>query len=273
MSHNKNKKLNATDIANHDLYPNVIKFLQILVKDVDIEIKQVGEKFDYHFSIVKNNLFRNYGIFMDYFIRKCLSNRYEMELSDDITEHILDNTKEYFNGPGKNEQLRNDITKHYDIFKDSQNKTMDILESIRIVSLTYTMSFHDPLPKAKVQWRNENLLAINKYLQELPYRSVEMKPDVNCEYFNGNADLIFDQEVLYEIKTSKYASLKMHNQIKNFFKLFLYGFGYYKKTNQIINNYKIYNPLLGLEYTVHLDNIDMIRFEQALKKDSKNISK
>lgn len=278
MSQNT-KKANATDIANKLLYlcPNLEHFLEILVKDIDIDIKQVGKRFQYPIAIEDNVLYTSYGIFMDYFIRKHLSQQFKIPLTDDNLELVLKNPQEYFKGPGKTLQLQKDMAKNYIIYKDNKQKPMDILDAIKNVSLATTISFHDPLPKSKIETENSSLREVIKYFENLSYSSLDMKTDVSCEYFDGNADLIFDSNVLYEIKTSKFESLKRRPffeiNVNNFFKLILYGFGYNKKTNKIIKCYKIYNPLLGLEYTLKLEDIDVKHFEEVLKKDTENILK
>ncbi|KNC25995.1 hypothetical protein FF38_14479 [Lucilia cuprina] len=263
---------NATNIANKSLhkYPQLKNFIEILTRNSVIQTKKVGREFDYPAGIIKNKLISNYGIFMDYFIRKVLSNQYQIPLTDDVTELVLKEPDTYLKDGSKVCcYLSKAISNHYEIFKDPKNQAMDILKSIKLVSLTYTLSFHDPLPKAEVECDNESLQEIIKYFKNLPYSHVEMKSSINCKYFEGNADLIFDQEVLYEIKTSKYSSLSRNDKnihVKNFYKLILYGFGYYKKTGKLIKCFKIYNPLLGHEHTLKFDDIDMKHFEQCLSK-------
>lgn len=266
------KKENASTIAKTNLnqFQNLKNFLEILVKDVDIETKQVGRKFRYPISIEKNKMQSNYGTFMDYFIRKLLSDQFQINIRDEFAELVINNPDVYFTGRLKNGSLLNDIKKHYLIFKDSRIKALNMLNSIKITSLSYKLTFHDPLPKAECESNNDNLLEIIKYFGKLPYSEVEMKANVDCEYFEGTADLIFDRKVLYEIKTSKFESPSRFDEkfhVKNFYKLILYGFGYYKKTGKIIKCFKIYNPLLGIDYAMHINDIDMKHFEKVLKHD------
>lgn len=261
---------NATDITNKSLnsFPNVKNFFEILVKDTDIEIKDVAKPFQYHREIIKNRYYSNYGIFMDYFVRKHLSNQFNIKITDHRTEHILKDPDNYI--IGTKPDLQNAIIRHYWLFRDSENKAMDILKSIKVVSLSHTIYFDEPLPKTELYADEENLLEIIKYFQTLPYTTVDLNPSLDCKYFNGDGDLIFDNEVIYEIKTSKFKSLSRDHDtipLSKFYQLIIYGFAFYKKTGKIIKKYKIYNTLLSCEYSMELNDIDMDLFEDALKKD------
>ncbi|TMW43237.1 hypothetical protein DOY81_011684 [Sarcophaga bullata] len=274
----KQQKANATDICRKpmiDSFINLKRFLDNLLRNIEITKTNVGKTFNYPNGIVKNKLFSNYGIFMDYFIRKHLSNQYQIDLNDDAVELVLKRPEIYFTGNKK--RIQNDILQHYKIFKDPATKAMDIVKSIKIVSLAYTLTFHDPLPKAEVDSDDAMLLEIIKYFKSLPFKRVEMKTVVDCEYFKGNADLIFngrEGEVLYEIKTSQYVTLRRNDvnfSKQNFYKLILYGFGYYKKTGKIIKTFRIYNPLLGCEHQIVINNIDFKEFERCLEEDTLNL--
>ena len=272
------QKANASDICRSpliDSFINLKRFLNNLLTNIVITKTNVGKTFNYPNGIIKNKLFSNYGIFMDYFIRKHLSNQYKIDMNDDAVELVLKQPEIYFTGNKK--RVQNDILQHYKIFKDPSTKAMDTVKSIKIVSLAYTLTFHDPLPKAEVDSDDAMLLEIIKYFKSLPFKKVEMKTNVDCKYFSGNADLIFsggEGEVLYEIKTSQYVTLRRNDvnfSNKNFYKLILYGFGYYKKTGRIIKTFRIYNPLLGCTHQIVINNIDFKEFERCLQEDILNL--
>lgn len=271
MSTSHGQKLNATDICRSHLnssFINLKRHLDNLLRNISITKTDVGRSFNYPNGIIKNKLVSNYGIFMDYFIRKHLANQYGMDLNDDAVELVLKQPETYLPG---NKKVEQNLISHYKIYKDPATKAMQIIKSIKIVSLALTLTFHDPLPKAEIDTEDAMLLETIKYFENLPFKKVELKTIVDCEYFSGNADIIFDEgEALYEIKTSQYVTLRRSDTNfakQNFYKLILYAFGYFKKTGKIIKTFKIYNPLLGCEHKIVIDNIDFKQMESCLAND------
>ncbi|XP_037825883.1 uncharacterized protein LOC119613886 [Lucilia sericata] len=261
---------NATMITNSSLdsFPNVKHFFEILVKDKEFVSKHVGRSFRYDNDVEYNRYYSYYGLFMEYFIRKHLSNQFNIEITNRRTEHILEHPDDYI--IGKNLTLRDSIKENYEIFKDSHTKAMDIIESIKIVSLSHVIFFREPLPKREYTVNEDNLREIIRYLERLPYKSVDLNPSLGCDYFNADAKLIFDNEVIFEIKTSKLNSLTPEQKklpLSKFYQPIIYGFGFYKKTGIKVRKFKIYNPLLGDEFSIDLDNIDFELFEKVLKRD------
>lgn len=261
----------ATGITNRALddFPNVQHFLEILVKDTSIDVQQVGQTFPYRYDIIQHRYYSNHGIFMDYFIRKHLSNQFNIEIMDGRTEYVLDNPDEFV--IGSKPDLRSAISRHYEIFKDPTTFAMNIIKSIKVVSLAHTIFFHEELPKTEYDINEDNLLEVIKYFENLSYTMVTLNPTLSCEYFFADADLIMDNEVMYEIKTSRFKSLKFNEseiQKDTFYQTIIYGFGFYKRTGKIIKKFKIYNPLLGYEYSMELNDIDFVLFEKVLKRDT-----
>ena len=116
------------------------------------------------------------------------------------------------------------------------------------------------------------MLDIVSYINSMPYVHCEFNPTVGSDYFNGDADMIFDNDVIYNTKVSKHKSLHyQHKEISktSFYQLILYSFGNYKKSNNKvkINKLLIYNPLLGYEYHLSVNNINYDEFECALYHD------
>ncbi|XP_065357701.1 uncharacterized protein LOC135951884 [Calliphora vicina] len=253
----------ASDISKKSLedFPNVKHFLEISVKQADIVAKQVGRSFQYHQDIVKNRYFSPYALFIEYFIMKCLSNQYNVELTDKFTDKILENPDDYI--IGTNTRLRDAITEHYVIFKDLNTQAMDIIKSIKVVSLSHVIYFSEPIPNQEYSVNEDNLREIIRYLESLPYNSVVFNPCLDCKYFNGHADIVFDNDVIYEMKSSKYKPVPLNK----FYQTIIYGFSMYMKTGVKVKKFKIYNPLLGVESSLESDNIDYKLFEKVLKHD------
>ncbi|XP_037827145.1 uncharacterized protein LOC119615138 [Lucilia sericata] len=260
----------ATRVAltSLDIFPNVKQFFETLVKDTKIEERQIGSSFQYSEDVKRNRYFLAHGYFVNYFIRKYLSNQFNIEIMDTITEKILKTPSNYI--IGKNLTLRNLIKEHYEIFKDPNTKAMDIIKSIKIVSLSSLISVRHDIPQSDYTVNEDNLLEIIDYLEKVPYKSVILNPQLDCDYFTADADLIFDDQVIYEIKTSQYKSLTYYGSnlpLSRFYLTIIYGFGFYKKTGNKVKKFKIYNPLLGTEFSVELDNIDYELFEEVLRQD------
>lgn len=259
---------NATTITNKSLndFPNVKHFFELLVKDVNIQAKNVGKSFQYTEDVEKYRYFSAHGLFMDYFIRKHLSNQYNINIIDRRTECILETPDDY----GLCERLHDAIKRHYEIYKDPETKALDIVRSIKIVSMSHLIFFGDTIPEHEYAVNEDNLHEIVKYFESLPYHKVDLNPALGCEYFNADADIIYDDDVIYEIKTSKFRSTEANESkvpLSKFYQPIIYGFGLYKMCGIVIKKFKIYNPLLGDEYTIVLNNIDFELFERVLKHD------
>ncbi|XP_065357285.1 uncharacterized protein LOC135951544 [Calliphora vicina] len=263
-------KPNATTITNKALkyFPNVKHFFEILLQNTNITTKHVGRSFQYNPNVERYFYFKAHGVFMDYFIRKHLSNKYNIKITVSRTEYILENPDNYT--MAKNETLWDSIKEHYEIFKDSNTQAMDIIESIKFVAFSHLIYFEEPIPVHEYTVNEDNLREIIRYFERLPYKTVELHQNLGCDYFSAHADIIFDDDVIYEIKTSKFKSLtydKPKIQLSKFYQTIIYGFGLYKNTGIKLKKFKIYNPLLGDEFSIELDNIDFELFEKVLKRD------
>lgn len=257
---------NATEITKcPKRFPNVVSVLGTLVEGTEIDVKQVGKSFEYSADVVKNNYYAAQGIFMDYFIRKHLSNQFNIEITDTRNERIIENPESY--------DIEDDdhavMIENYEIFKDPKTKAMDIIENIHKVAHVHKIWFREKVPN-KFSVDEENLREVIKYFESMPYTAVDLNPTLGCEYFRADGDLIFDNEVLYDIKNSKFKSLERNLSampLRAFFQHIIYSFGFYKKTGKMITKFKTYNPLLGFEHSLELKSIDYDLFEEALTKD------
>lgn len=261
---------NATTISNDHphLFPKVYRFYFSLVKDIEIEINRVGPSFPYHPSVCLHKAHSCHSIYLNYFVRKHLATKHDVELTDHRTETVIEKPDRF--ETGTNPRLKAALEKHYKIFTDRNTKAIDVHYSVKVVSLSHTIFFHYEIPKGEFHAYYENLLAIVKYLDSLVYNTVEINPYTGCEYFNGDANIIFDSEVVFQIKTSRIFSLEFNDPFirkEKFLQLALYSFGYYKRTGKKILKLVIYNPLLGCEYVLQLNDIDYEQFEEALDRD------
>ncbi|KAI9582465.1 hypothetical protein GQX74_009852 [Glossina fuscipes] len=261
---------NATTIS-HDhphLFPKVYKFYFNLVKDIEIEINRVGPSFSYHPSVYLYQAHSCHSLYLNYFVRKHLATKHDVELMDRRTEVVIEEPDRF--ETGTNPRLKAAIEKHYKIFTDRNTKAIDVHYSVKVVSLSHSIFFHYEIPKGEFHAYYDNLLAIVKYLDSLVYNTVEINPCTGCEYFNGDANIIFDGEVVFQIKTSRHFSLVPGDPFirkERFSQLALYSFGYYKRTGKKILKLVVYNPLLGCEYVMQLNDIDYELFEKALDRD------
>uniref|UniRef100_A0A1A9ZKV9 Uncharacterized protein n=1 Tax=Glossina pallidipes TaxID=7398 RepID=A0A1A9ZKV9_GLOPL len=261
---------NATTISNDfpHLFPKVHKFLFNVVKDIEIEINRVGASFNYHPSVYYNKTFTSHSLYINYFIRKHLATKHDIELRDRRVEQVIEHSECF--ETGTNPKLKAAIEKHYKIFTDRNTKAIDISYSIKVVSLSHGISFREPVPETEFDAYYDNLVAIVKYLDSLVYNTVEINPKIDCEYFRAEPNIIFDGEVVFQIKVSKLKSLESNREVisrRKFVQLILYSFAYYKLTGKKILKFVIYNPLLNYEYIMELHDIDYERFEVALEKD------
>lgn len=248
-------------ITNLQLFPNIEHFLTNLLKDINNEIKHVGPLLLQQ-NDEKNRFCLPQGVFIDYFIRKYLSNQYNIKITVAHTEHILEKPDNY-RIIGENKKLFDSIREHYEIYKDSKTQAMDIIRSIKIVSLSRLIYNDVPIPSAEYIINEENLQEIIRYLKQIPYKSLDLSAQLNCDYFKANTTtLIFDNEIIYDIITSKSSITPVDK-----FRLIIFSFGIYKKIGIKIEKCKIYNTLLGDEYSMVLENLDFKLFEKVLKHD------
>ena len=267
----------ASTIFRKDMlnsFPNTRRFLQNLLSNIEIINSKVGESFDYPDRVIENGIYVDYGIFMNYFIRKHLSNQYHTGIEDIANEVVLNKQDVYFN----DRDLKRHIFVHYNIFRNPQTMAMDILESIKIVSLAYSATFDEErVRRVEIDSQNEMLLEVIRHFQSLPFEYVSLTPNLNCDYFRALPDFIFDngqEKVLYNIKTSKYVTLDGNADYlspENFYILIAYAFAYYKTYGvNPINTFVIYNPLLGYEHKIVMKNIDFEEFERCIATDYEN---
>lgn len=257
---NNTELLNSKTIVNKKCndFPNINHFLKVIIKDSDIKTKEVGKpgfRPDHSLDV----------IFLRYFIQKHLSNQLNVYIKDGHTKRILTKPDNYKIEP----ELLKNLIKHNEIFKDPRTQAMDIIESIKIVSLSQQIYFNNDVLKTKYFINEDKLWEVINYLRQLKYKKVNLAPNITCEYFNAQVNLVFDNDVIYDVKSvSKFQfSDNSTFPIKQFYNMIMYGFGVYKKTGKIIKKFVIYDPVYGYEYSIELNAVDFVFFEKVLERD------
>lgn len=254
-------KYEATDISTNkeEKFLKTKQLLSHIYEANHFEDTDVGKSFVQTYTVDQAQL---RGIYLMYFIRKQLANIYKAKLKDFRVESILEDTKKC--------DMQEKMRECYNYYIDNNCQAMHSLEAIKRVSLAHTMYYMQKRKKSsprteEIYVEDENLEAIVKYLETFKskYKSVDINPRLDCEYFRGDANAIFDEEVIFQTfssKTKKINSNKAHQ-------CFLYAFAYFKKTQKKISKLIVYNPLAGKEYIMRLRDIDFEGLENALKSD------
>uniref|UniRef100_A0A1A9ZKX6 Uncharacterized protein n=1 Tax=Glossina pallidipes TaxID=7398 RepID=A0A1A9ZKX6_GLOPL len=255
----------ATDISTNKegKFPKTKQFLSCIYKAIHFEETKTGESFVDQYEKSSRDEAQLRGIYIIYFIRKHLATIYKAKLKDFRIEEVLkikhtEGTKEC--------DMQEEMRECYNCYIDN-----NCLEKIKTVSLAHTMYYAhkgkgSSSPTVEIYVEDGNLEAIVKYLETFKseYKSVDINPRLDCDYYQGHANAIFDEEVIFQTLSSKEGknlpSDKAHQCI-------LYSFAYFKKTQKKILKFIVYNPLAGKEYIMRLDDIDFEGLENALKSD------
>lgn len=259
-------------LINLEMLPNLEYLFEILEKKTKIITRHAGRSSLYK----KDRHYQDNRKFVQYFIMKYISQRFGKEITNVYMESILQN-------PEKCEKFQNvisfqDLRKHYEIYKDINTKAMDAIESIKIVSLSFQLMNGETIPPLQQYKVNENnMKEVIRYFEKLPYKEVDFCLNLDCDYFKANfICYAFDNDVIYFIKPNRYMSLDPENakvEFNNFYEAILCGFGLYKKTNIKVKKFKIYNPILGDEHSIVLNDLDYELLEKVLKLDTERFSR
>lgn len=247
--------INVTDIyKNISRYPELEQFLQKTTNNAVLETNYLYKSFNYPSEIVANRQYNYYGMFIDYFIRRCISEFKKEQFHD-----------RRVNG------LKNDYGEHLDSrvienVENMQNDTFNILEDLTIYSSYHFLCFREgALERPFNHYNLQYLNCIKNYIKNSFdfEKYILLNPVLGCKYFKADCDIIYNG-IIIDIKNSKFISKTK----ADFYQHLLYSFGYYDKTRRSIKKFKIYNPLLGLEYDLELNaQIDFNEFQKILIKD------
>lgn len=206
-----------------------------------IQKKQVHEGTSYSDYIIKRNLYSANGVFYDYLIRKYVFNLKNEYAFDSRAETMID-------------QGYTDYELDYAIYQDKTNQVLDILPTVYRVSCLHRLFFGDKVEDYNPMMLNlENIKTTLNYISSLKnIESSLLNPACGGIYFAGDADMLIDDTII-DFKVSKNAGVGMDN----FLQLVFYAAGFYINEGKEMRKFLIYNPLLGLEYTLELKNLDL----------------
>uniref|UniRef100_A0A1A9VGZ4 Uncharacterized protein n=1 Tax=Glossina austeni TaxID=7395 RepID=A0A1A9VGZ4_GLOAU len=260
----------ATEIstATSAKFPKIKQFLSCIYKANHFKETKIGESFvdQYEKSSLDQAQLR--GKYVMYLIRKHLAIIYKAKLKDFRVDEVL--KIKYAEGT-KQFGIQKNMRKCYNCYIDNNCQAMRSLEAIKIVSLAHSMYYANrgkriPSLTVEIYVEPRNLEAIANYLKTFKskYKSVDINPRLDCEYFRADANVIFDEEVIFQTLSSKKEKNVPSDKA---YQCILYSFAYFKKTQKKILKFIVYNPLAGKEYIMQLDDIDFEGLENALKHD------
>ena len=206
-----------------------------------IQKKQVDKSSYYTDYLIKRNLYSANGVFYDYLIRKHISNLKNQDAFDYRAETMI-------------AQGYTDYESDYEIYKDKRNQVLDILPTIYRVSSLHTLFFGEKVEDFNPLMINlDNIKMALNYISSLKnIQNAILNPICGGIYFNADADLVINDTII-DFKVSKNAGVGMDN----FLQLIFYAAGFYINERKEMKKFVIYNPLLGLEYTLELNNLDL----------------
>uniref|UniRef100_A0A1B0FE75 Uncharacterized protein n=1 Tax=Glossina morsitans morsitans TaxID=37546 RepID=A0A1B0FE75_GLOMM len=176
-------KYEATDISKDKkrIFLKTKQLLSHIYKANHFEDIDVGKSFVQTYTVHQA---QRRGIYLMYFIRKQLANIYKAKLKDFRVESILEDTKKC--------DMQEKMRECYNYYIDNNCQAMHSLEAIKRVSLAHTIYYmqkdkRGPPLTEEIYVEDENLEAIVKYLETFKskYKSVDINPRLDCEYFRG----------------------------------------------------------------------------------------
>lgn len=283
---------NVTTIIK-DLNPRLENYLNKLLRFIPMQVRQVHESSTYEPAVFRIEAWRYMGVFYDYLIRKEIHNLLEIEATDNRASRFEEQLNEYEellncikkelvsdDAGGPSCDLLHDKAKKvadtffpidseklikpvasYQKYKDPKNATLDIIEDIFNTSMFHCHWFGDPMIPFNPELVNmNNVKNVIKYIGTLDKNNISLNPDLDCEYFNGDADLILD-DVLLEIKVSMNPLKIKHIKCRrHLYQLILYALGVFVNEGKEIRKFKIYNPLLGIMYFFEIAHLNFTEF-------------
>jgi len=214
------------------------------------------------------------GIFIDYLFRYEIHKYMNKYFEDNRTKTIISNQVfdtndiELFNLNDNNKELAKSI----DIIKISYTRAKKLsatLTDILNISISHSLCFCEYKAMKYINMDISKLVdntdydKIKSYIQSklLNKKTILCNPILSDKdlKISGDADLIIDNEII-DFKYSKY----IDGKITDFIQLLIYSCLYYKKYNIICNKLTIYNPYLGLEKYIIIDENILNQFLNIL---------
>lgn len=213
------------------------------------------------------------GCYVDYLIRYLISNEINSQFEDIRSNFILkgglymdDYCLDYFkqklnnnNDDNVRQIITDEMIYNYEKLKTLNADNNDILN----VSLCHSLFFGENQSLEYFNYiKDNNINQDNSQLLNYIRTKIENKNNILCNPILGNsnlkisadADLIIDDELI-DIKCSKYM---IGNNVSDFIQLFIYIALYFVKTGIKCTKITIFNPILGYEkYIILNENMDI----------------
>jgi hypothetical protein len=205
-----------------------------------IEIKQ-----NINLEREKNLTPSDYGTFIDYLARYYLMFQRKQKFYDEVTEKMIScgNTN--------------------NILKTSYEKTQNL---IAVPQDLFNISIHSVLyrnqcavPPEKPYIIENNYDSLFKWLENIKEQNILLGPTFDYKYLRGEPDLILNNEILVDIKTS---SLPFEKKIFN--QLLIYAALFYKTKNIFLKKLVIWNFIQGMSYEVNINEKIIIQICEIL---------
>lgn len=160
-----------------------------------------------------------------------------------------------------------ELAKSYQKFRNPENATIDITEDIFNTATLNRLFYGDSGQSFDPDLLNmNNVEDVLKHVVSFDRRDILLNPIVGCEYFFGEANIIM-HDALLQINTSVQPfRVKLPKYRKHMYQLLFYALGYFLRVGKEIRKFKIYNPLLGLEYSYEIPHLDFNEFRELLEK-------
>lgn len=286
----------VTSIVNNLSRPIEIYF-KSLIEDSNFQQWQKHDPYGYPRKVESRQLWAEIGIFYDYLIRKEVNYILQREATDRRAQACFNRLHRKITGLSAyfslnfvasydeeqnvtsacyqiDNSLQSVLTdeflyllsavKSYMVYKHVSNPTQEIIEHIFNTAMLHFMHFRDnntlPIDFSKSLINEDNIEDTLRYVRSLDLSDVILNPIANCQFFQGDGDLLLN-DCLMEIKVSKYhyesKYIKRDSRLMTaIYQMILYGFGFFLREGRVVKKFKIYNPLLGVEYILDIPNLD-----------------
>lgn len=219
------------------------------------------------------------GCYVDYLIRYLISNEINSQFEDRRTDFMLNELYCFKNTLNDGfiinnlivESIPEEMIDNYEKLKKLNADNNDIFN----VSLCHSLFFGENQSLEYFNYiKDNNINQDNSQLLNYIRTKIENKNNILCNPILGNsnlkisadADLIIDDELI-DIKYSKYM---IGNNVSDFIQLFIYVALYFVKTGMKCTKITIFNPNLGYEKYINLnENMDI--YEKIVEMLEKRI--
>lgn len=270
----------------NNLRPDVKEYLDQLIANGSLESFRFHPSYKYPDEVTDQELWRHFGVFYDYLIKREIYFQLEADAIDKraetyklaLEEHgpkVIENNQEVSedrNGVrilinSRNIKRLKKLVASYENFKNIAYPTTDVLDDIFNTSMLHMMSYGNSIVPCRPEFLNWfNIIEVLRFVRSWNLLGIEINPTVGGNIFIGDADLIF-QDSIMDMKLSKY-DLHLNESKPKFnlgmYQMIFYALGYFIKTGQEGKTFKMYNPLLGEVYILNLENLKFYELSQVI---------